>query len=195
MFAGAAAGHPERGRAGPGSVSSPYSMRALALTSREPRRAATPVRHPRRGPRRGGSGMSTRAGAHVGRPGRAGKTVGGTAQPEAPWRRRAAGSLSSYQARTASGRVRGSARCGCAGEWCRVIFWSTGRGQPWSFSSRMRVWRSYKVTVRADSPSTPCASQSSNASPMVYRRRGRSPLSTCLCSSRSLSRTPPWSGR
>jgi len=34
---------------------------------------------------------------------RAGKTVRGTAQPEAPWRRRAAGSLSSYQARTASG--------------------------------------------------------------------------------------------
>ena len=28
----------------------------------------------------------------------------------------------------------------------------------------------YKATVRADSPSTPCASQSSSASPAVYRR-------------------------
>ena len=35
----------------------------------------------------------------------------------------------------------------------------------------------------------PTASQSSSASPTVQRRRGRSPLSTCLCSSLSLSRT------
>jgi len=36
--------------------------------------------------------------------------VGGRAQPQAPWRRRAAGSLSPYQARTLRGKVRGIPR-------------------------------------------------------------------------------------
>jgi hypothetical protein len=47
----------------------------------------------------------------------------------------------------------------------------------------------YKVMVRSESPSVPCASQSSSASLTVYRRRGRSPTSSPLCSSLSLSRT------
>jgi hypothetical protein len=38
----------------------------------------------------------------------------------------------------------------------------------------------YKVTAHAESPSTPCVSQPSGASPTVYRRRGRGPMSTSL---------------
>jgi hypothetical protein len=47
----------------------------------------------------------------------------------------------------------------------------------------------YEVTVRGESPSSLCASQSWSASPTVERRRGRSPTSSSLCSSLSLSRT------
>ena len=43
MFASAAAGHPEPGRVGPGSVSSPYSMQALALTWGRPGSAGKTV--------------------------------------------------------------------------------------------------------------------------------------------------------
>ena len=43
VFACAAAGHPEPGRVGPGSVSSPYSMQALALTWGRPGSAGKTV--------------------------------------------------------------------------------------------------------------------------------------------------------
>ena len=66
---------------------------------------------------------------------------------------------------------------------------SVSRTRPSSSFSAFTIVPRYKVTVRSESPSTPCASQSSSASPTVYRRRGRSPASVSLCSSRSLSRT------
>ena len=49
-----------------------------------------------------------------------------------------------------------------------------------------RLQQALKKWLRASSP---WVSQSSSASPTVYRRRGFSPASISLCSSRSLSRT------
>jgi len=48
---------------------------------------------------------------------------------------------------------------------------------PSSSLSAFEIVPRYKVTVRSESPSTPCVGQSSSASPTVYRRRGRSPAS------------------
>src|ERR1700722_7334623 len=72
---------------------------------------------------------------------------------------------------------------------------SVSRANPTPSRRAFPVVSRYKPTARADSPSSPTDSQSSRASPPVYRRRGRSPLSTCRWSCAAYPGPPSWSGR